>query len=184
MKAVLHTILAANLLATAASGLAAQGVVTLSQNGPGTSNVVVVAEHDVAIFKTYFGPVDWNVVVRIEKDGSSLSFAPYALFVSGIAGSYSTGPYRLNRLTIAGPAKIIFISNRTASPALLTLEVQPQQFPPDKVATVGAFSGSVRVTMQDSTDLVNWTASANGSTYTNSPDAHFFRIKIDKLSGP
>ncbi len=35
-----------------------------------------------------------------------------------------------------------------------------------------------------STDLVNWTPAVNGQVYTNSPDARFFRIKLDANASP
>src|SRR5205085_9205467 len=53
-----------------------------------------------------------------------------------------------------------------------------EYFPPDKTAVVGAYSGNVQVTMEISTDLVNWTSATNGLVYTNSPAARFFRIKL------
>lgn len=51
-------------------------------------------------------------------------------------------------------------------------------FPPDKTLVVGANSGNVQVTMQMSTDLVNWTPAVNEMIYTNAPDARFFRIQL------
>jgi hypothetical protein len=61
---------------------------------------------------------------------------------------------------------------------MATIDIQPAAFPPDKTAVVGAFSGNVQVTMEISTDLVNWTSATNGLIYTNSPAARFFRLKL------
>ncbi len=38
--------------------------------------------------------------------------------------------------------------------------------------------------MQMFTDLVNWTPAVNGQIYTNSPDAGFFRIKLQTNASP
>ncbi len=82
--------------------------------------------------------------------------------------------------TIAGPAtvQVIQYSNTINPVTLATFDVQPSPFPPNKALTVGAYSGNVQVTMQMSTDLVNWTPAVNAQIYTNSPDARFFRIQL------
>ncbi len=53
-----------------------------------------------------------------------------------------------------------------------------------KAVTVGANSGNLQLTMEISTDLVNWTAANNGALNTNSPDARFFRIKLLTNASP
>jgi len=80
-------------------------------------------------------------------------------------------------LTIAGPATIQ-LQETYIDPVFVTFDVVPGPFPPGKTMTVGANSGNVQVTMENSTDLVNWTPAVNGAVYTNSPDARFFRIKM------
>jgi hypothetical protein len=81
---------------------------------------------------------------------------------------------------VAGPATFQ-VTQTSASSSLTgfaTISVEPAPFPPGKTVTVGAYSGNVQVTMQMSTDLVNWTTAVNGQVYTNSPDARFFRIQM------
>ena len=69
-------------------------------------------------------------------------------------------------------------------PGLATFDVEPAPFPPNKTAIIAANSGNVQVTMQTSTDLVNWTAAVNEQVYTNVPDARFFRIQIQTGVSP
>ena len=85
----------------------------------------------------------------------------------------------VDNLVIAGPATIQLQALCCVYlPTFATIEVQPTPFPPDKTLTVGAYSGNVQVTMQVSTNLVDWTTAINGMVYTNSPGARFFRIQM------
>ena len=86
-------------------------------------------------------------------------------------------------VVIAGPAMIQIVSGY-ASGGFATFCVEPGPFPPGRAVTVGAFSGNVQVTMQMSTDLVNWTTATNALVYTNSPDARFFRIQLNTNPSP
>ena len=89
-------------------------------------------------------------------------------------------------VVIAGPATIQIeqLSSVSTAGCFATLDVEPAPFPPNKTATIGANAGNVQVTMQTSTDLVNWATATNGLTYTNSPDARFFRIQMLTNVGP
>lgn len=69
--------------------------------------------------------------------------------------------------TITGPATVQLAMSPTAGSSclsLVTIDIQPAAFPPDKTAVVGAYSGNVQVTMEISTDLVNWTAAMLGTS--------------------
>jgi hypothetical protein len=90
----------------------------------------------------------------------------------------------ISGLTFSGPATIQLQGNIYGS-AFATVDVEPGPFPPSKTLTVGANSGNVQVTMQESTDLVNWTTAVNGMVYTNVSDARFFRIQLlTNVQGP
>ncbi|MFO1488919.1 MAG: hypothetical protein U1F65_10615 [Verrucomicrobiota bacterium] len=103
-------------------------------------------------------------------------------------GLPSTGnePY----IFATGPASVrLHVPNSTycnppTSKAYATFDIQPSAYPPDKALTIGSNSGEVKVTMEESTDLVNWTPTNNGTTYTNTPAARFFRIKMEKVMPP
>lgn len=89
-------------------------------------------------------------------------------------------------VVFAGPVTIQVLQSSSYTPAgsFATFDIEPAPFPPNKTATIGANTGNVQVTMQVSTDLVNWTTAVNGQTYTNSPDARFFRIQMLTNVGP
>jgi hypothetical protein len=99
----------------------------------------------------------------------------------GVAMALHQGWQTNGPCLVSGPATIELTGGSSGgvdTPAMATLDIQPGPFPPDKAVTVGAYSGNVQVTMEMSTDLVNWTTAVNAAVYTNSPDARFFRIKL------
>jgi hypothetical protein len=117
-------------------------------------------------------------------------FGPVALQISTQGASFFYDASRINLtsypIVIAGPATIQIQQSTSYSPAggFASFSVEPGPFPPGKAVTVGAYSGNVQVTMQMSTDLVNWTAATNGMVYTNTPDARFFRIQLVTNASP
>ncbi len=125
--------------------------------------------------------------LQITTQGATFLFQP----LSPPSGNDSGGVLR--PLVIAGPATLQLLQVDTGNPrnspldnvnSMATFDVQPSPFPPNKALTVGAYSGNVQVTMQMSTDLVNWTPAVNAQIYTNSPDARFFRIQLVTNVGP
>jgi hypothetical protein len=127
------------------------------------SAVINVSSNSYAIVKS----VDSN-------DGGTL-----LINMQGVNFSMDFSFEAVNNLVIAGPATIQLQADCCAYYAsFATIEVEPGPFPPGKTLTVGAYSGNVQVTMQMSTDLVNWTPAVNGMVYTNSPGARFFRIQL------
>jgi hypothetical protein len=123
-------------------------------------------------------PVNSYAVVR----SADYSYGGTLLInIQGVSFAKDLSIEGVNGLTISGPATIQLQAQCCLyMPSFATIEVVPGPFPPDKTATVGAYSGNVQVTMQMSTDLVNWTPAVNGMVYTNSPDARFFRIQLVK----
>jgi hypothetical protein len=94
-----------------------------------------------------------------------------------IPGTYSSPTVPV---VFAGPGsvQIVAATQLQAGQVAVTFDIEPSPFPPGRTLTLGAYSGNVTVTMQESTDLVNWTTAQNGATYTNSPSAAFFRIQM------
>jgi hypothetical protein len=111
-----------------------------------------------------------------------------AVNMQGINFTFDPSFEILNGYTIAGPATIQLINGGggpAGGPAFATFAIEPGPFPPGKTLTVGANSGNVQVTMQMSTNLVNWTPAVNGMVYTNTPAARFFRIQsVANAQGP
>jgi hypothetical protein len=137
--------------------------------GPETTNsaILTVSSNSYAVIK------------RVSADyGSDLMIT-----MQGISFSFDPTTESLNNFTFSGPATVQLESNGYG-PGFVTVEVEPGLFPPGKALTVGSHSGNVRVTMQMSADLVNWAPAVNGMVYTNSPDARFFRITLERNAQP
>jgi hypothetical protein len=126
--------------------------------------VLTIDSNSVASLKSLIGVAG----LQISSQGASVLVAPQSLEATPVV--------------IAGPATIQIVSG--SSNAFATFSVEPAPFPPGRTVTVGAYSGNVQVTMQMSTDLVNWTTATNAQVYTNSPDARFFRIQLNNNPSP
>ena len=152
-----------------------QGITTLICQGNQTNQVQITASQTAKI-RSYW---DYEAatldgvgsVVRIQSGTNVIDLKARSL----IPTASPSQPYT-PEFTIAGPATISLVAK--GSPAILTLDVEPGPYPPGRAVTVSAYSGNVQVTMEMSTDLVNWTPAVNAQVYTNSPDARFFRIKL------
>ena len=171
------------LNALSAPLLYGQGLTTLICQG-NQSNQVQITSSQTAKIKSYWdcavnGGTGWSSSVQIQTGTNVINMPASGLIHS--AGNYTPD------FTIAGPATISLISQSASSygnPAILTLDIEPGPYPPGRAVTVGAYSGNVQVTMEMSTDLVNWTPAVNAQVYTNSPDARFFRIKLQTNATP
>ncbi len=158
-----------SLLALGGVATAADGIVTLTASH-GVSNQV-----EITSSQSFKGVSFWDncgsAIVRITKDSKAF-YLPAA---------------NVGSMTVAGPAVISLALPEEAQSvcmAFVTLDIQPSPYPPSRAVTVGAYSGNVQVTMEMSTDLVNWTPAVNATVYTNSPDARFFRIKLVTNASP
>ena len=107
-------------------------------------------------------------------------------FTWSFSGFGFIGANMFQPLVFSGPAAIqlLALPNVNGSYGFATFDVEPGPYRPDKAVTIGAYSGNVKVTMETSTDLVNWTTAVNGQIYTNSPIAQFFRITLVKNAAP
>ena len=82
-------------------------------------------------------------------------------------------------LVVKGPATFKLVGG--ASPTLLTLKVMPEAYPPDKSVIVAPTTNQVQITLESSTNLVNWASATNG-VYGSPDEARFFRIHLQKLN--
>jgi len=172
-KLILACLLSFNIAAMA------QGLVTLTVKGTGSSNEVTIAENQQITLKTWIdgdgSSSSGDSRIVIWKDGTSFEIYP------DMVRAPSSPKYIPTPIIVTGPARIVLHCWGTASSkGLATFDVTPGSYPPDKAVTIGAYSGNLKVTMETSKNLVDWIAAENGAFYTNSPDARFFRITIDK----
>ena len=79
-------------------------------------------------------------------------------------------------LVVNGPARLLVVGRG----GMATLKITPDQYPPDRTVVVPGGPGGATVTMECSTNLVNWVPATSG-VYTNLPGVKFFRIKLDRI---
>lgn len=155
---------------------AGQGLVTLVQEGvPNVvvTNTLTIDEHQSATVTMLRG----NGSLWINK-GSAF----WHVTVNDLNPNFSS---YVEHFIIVGPAQFDLVEETgdTTDSVWLTLDIQPAQYPPDKAAVIGPHSGPMHVTMETSTDLINWGTATNDITYPDSEEARFFRIKLEKDVG-
>ena len=160
----------------ALSACAAEGLVTLAVHGSATNyvtNEVQIASYQQAVIKTYLDQA--NLYSATAQGNSRLNIFKSGTFLEIYSSSFPPKA----PITIAGPATIQLVALNVGD-AVATVDITPAAYPPDRAVTVGPYSADMKVTMEMSTDLVNWTVAQNAAVYTNRPEARFFRIKLEK----
>jgi hypothetical protein len=160
---MMQTKLILTFLVASLTSLAAQAQIQTLVVTPSNTNSAVITVSSNAIVKVLAWSQESGGDLLVNMQGVNFEFN----------GSYMD----LSKITFAGPGTIQ-LRGDVFSPYWVTVNVEPGPFPPGRTATVGSYSGNVQVTLQMSTDLVNWTPAVNGMVYTNCPDARFFRIQL------
>lgn len=145
-------------------------VVTLTVGGPNrTNDVFSISSMQVAELKSFIDDSS-QCFIRIHDTNRAYEIVGFNI-------SVTTKP-----IIFRGPATIeLFRSPQVSSgTAFATFEVTPQPYSPDKSITIAPGAGGAVITLECSTDLVNWTATTNG-VYTNLPAAKFFRIRAERV---
>jgi len=114
--------------------------------------------------------------VKVEKDGFAFSAKSSAAYLNqGIgAGNVSSGVGDIVR----GPGKFSLRDNGGAQG--FTIRITPVSFPPNQTLIVPPGTNQVQISMESSTNLVNWAIATNG-VYGNPNEARFFRLKMTNL---
>lgn len=146
-----------------------------STNGPyyyfGATNSVIVAEGEAAEVISVEG---YNATSIISKDQVSLTARP------------ASGSSTLHGTTVAGPAVLTlsqFYSTQYGVPisqyqgALMTIKLTPMTASAQQSVVVAPGMGNVQITLESSTNLVNWAEATNG-VYSDS--LRYFRVKLTK----
>lgn len=149
-------------------------VVTMTARG--TNNQIGVSELSIGSYETAelisYPPhpsADANGIISVIKDGITFTFD----------NSFHPRPSPTkDPLIIAGPATIRLTSTSLpAYPAICTFRVTPEPFPPDRTVIALPGTNQTTVTLECSTNLVDWAVATNG-VYGPMPQAKFFRIKL------
>jgi hypothetical protein len=116
-------------------------------------------------------------IARLEiiKDGATATY-----------GGYASGQTPFTPLVVAGPAILrLTISKNfgcgSSNPDVVTctFRTSPEAFPPDRTMIVLPGTNQTSVTLECSTNLIDWTSATNG-VYGPMPEAKFFRINLLK----
>src|SRR5579864_6523225 len=148
------TSLVASLFLIAISGQAQNSryVTVLAFNGP--TNITVLSGETAEIVSCHYDDTSPNGFTfwrpRIVKDGNT---------IRGVPANYplSTGT-ALHGTLVAGPATII----NDGSGAILTVKITPDNYDVNKTLILPPGTNQVYVTLESSTNLVNWADSTNG----------------------
>ena len=104
--------------------------------------------------------------LAVVKDGAE-SYAPRA----GGSAAYEYRPF-----VVAGPARIRFTAPVHGVPVFVTFKIIPEAFPPDRTIIAMPGTNQTDISLECSTNLVQWLPATNG-VYGPLPEAKFFRIK-------
>ena len=156
------------LVISMSNSRAALQTLTLDNSITNVSSSISITAQQTIEFKGFIGSVYGGSIIY-NINGLSITSS-----IPGLQYDVTT------KQLFAGPGSVQILGSTPPQQGQIavTSDIEPSPFPPDKTLTLGAYSGNVTVTMQESTDLVNWTTAQNGATYTNSPTAAFFRIQM------
>ena len=160
MVAVLLTLFSLTQIATAR-------VVTLIV-GPAATNEVAIGSFEVAELSSYSFTHAGAFDVQLEKDG-----AVTHLYLQGLP----TAPVKH---VIAGPALLRVVSHWSEY-GYCTFTITPESFPPDRTIIAMPGTNHTSITLECSTNLVQWSPATNG-VYGPMPEAKFFRIKAQPVN--
>ena len=150
-------------------------IVTLTIGGTKTNASLTIATNEsFTILAGKDNP--FSSRVRIQKDGLEQC---YELRLFNREG-FSSGNQYTPPVVIAGPATLsIDGPNLNPDFAYLTVDIQPDLFPPEKTLVVPEGSGA-NIVLESSTNLVNWSPAPLG-LYTNRTGNLFFRLRADRI---
>lgn len=152
-------------------------VVTLtaeSSNGTNGMSDLSIGPYEVAELVSFPARVNDQNEVLILKDGKTFGHV--------VRLSPNTPQY-FDPVIVAGPATIRLITAMPAPDsgpfkAFCTLRITPEAYPPDQALLLPPGTNQAVVSLEASTNLVQWSATTNG-VYGPLPVAMFFRIKLE-----
>ena len=143
--------------AAASSAIADPRYVTLEVSGARGTNTLTVAPYEVAELVS-FPVVSIPRTIWFKRDGAWLLYQDE------------------RPLVLAGPASIELRGNG----GIATFKLLPDSYPPDRSILIAPGTGGAAISLECSTNLVDWSSATNG-VYANPPVAKFFRIRADRI---
>lgn len=141
-----------------------------------TITAVPTSPSGSATNKVIIGEAEAAEVMSITTLNSFLYFQRAGTNFVGFKAADATGKGTI----MQGPATVVLVA-QLGTPAYLTLKMMPASYPPDKTVILPPGTNQVQVTLESSTNLVNWAAATNG-IYGSPDSARFFRIHMQKLN--
>jgi len=163
------------LLTFALTQISHAALVTLTAQATSTNwstNEITIGSYEAAELVSF--PYSSAVFgwLNIIKDGRTNFYRP--LNVSGSTAA----PF--DPLLFTGPATIRLISSNFETPSMATFRITPEAYPPDKAIIALPGTNQTSITLECSTNLLQWFPATNG-LYGPMPEAKFFRIKLERL---
>lgn len=164
-------ILLGTLLASAQTERYATITATAVQVPPNdykATNQISIVEGETAQVVSFLTSGGSGAISYCQKDGA-------------IFNSISSSGVGANGATITGPATFTVVAQGQDNRGLLTLKIMPNTFAPDKTLIIPPGTNQFSISLESSTNLVNWSTATNG-IYGSPDEARFFRIHMQKVN--
>ena len=147
------------------------------------TNSITIADYEsgelISVLTTNasLGYQAWPYYVQVKRDDYLLPLRASASFVymgSPTSASVSSGVGDI----IRGPATFSIL-DKTAAQGF-TIRITPVSFPPNQTLIVPPGTNQVQISMETSSNLVNWQTASNG-VYGSPESVRFFRMKMTNL---
>lgn len=149
------------------------------------TNSITIADYEsaelISVLNTNLGSGEASLSttsIRANKNGYSFILrASASRFVNGNNDAVAVSSVGD---VVRGPATFQLSSVSTYSAHGFTLKITPVSFPPNQTLIVPPGTNQVQISMESSTNLVNWITATNG-VYGSPNEARFFRLKMTSL---
>lgn len=135
----------------------------------GATNTISIADYETGELIDLY--TDSYANIHVIKDGFLWGGSPARQNSSG-RGTTMRGPAVFRLSHNGGPS---------ANHPFMTVKITPVSFPPDKTLIVPPGTNQVQISLETSTNLINWQTATNG-VYGSPTTVQFFRLKETKLN--
>lgn len=142
-------------------------ITATARNGTNEVAEISIGPYEVAELVSY---VSTSSQLIIFKDGGTNFFGLDAITSTPLLTIAGPATFRLN--AVPDPRQVYYTS-------FATFRILPEAFPPDRTLMALPGTNQTSITLECSTNLVDWTATTNG-IYGPMPEAKFFRIKLER----
>lgn len=145
------------------------------------TNSITIADYEsaelISVLGTSVTPMTgqpYHVIAK--KDNITFSLKSSAAYLSSYSGPIVSGSGVGD--VVRGPATFFLLDLGGAQG--FTLKITPVSFPPNQTLIVPPGTNQIQISMETSTNLVNWAIATNG-IYGSPETVRFFRLKMTNL---